>query len=606
MQLAVGHARAWLLRRFGPDPTLTEVTLVRRLLAILVRALVNVILPVLVIIGLHAAVLYSTGFTEEIRRLLDALTFSVLQLVILVGLSAAALSPRLPAWRISRFTDRAARELHRSIRLWAAVGVVVNVFLVITNPASETTAVMRIIHLDAGRSELAAITVLLGLVTMVSVTLFALRRRNWRFNLAAEDEAASAADAPPSTGLRWLLTLARVALVASVGVGVFGYLNLGVFLASRVIRSLLLIALALLIRQLIQETVTQIQSPENRLGMLVRTRLAVKETSLQRALFWLMLAIDVLLTVVAVSVLVLIWGLHGSDLLTLAQQVFQGVNVGSFRLSLADLVIAASVFLALLFIIRLFQRFLSGRVLSHTSLDVGIRDAVTAGVGYVGIFIAALVCISLLGLELSQLAIIFGALSVGIGFGLQNLVNNFVSGLILLAQRPIKAGDWVVVGSQEGYVKRVNVTSTEIQTFDNASLIVPNSQLVSNEVLNWMHKSKLGRVIVGVGVSYDSDPEQVRQVLLGCARQNEEILARPAPTVIFREFGNSSLDFELRFYIRDIDRRLTVGSDIRFAVKQAFTEAGIEIPFPQQDIHVRDIGTGVRQSIVPDEAAGNP
>ena len=227
---------------------------------------------------------------------------------------------------------------------------------------------------------------------------------------------------------------------------------------------------------------------------------------------------------------------------------------------------------------------------------MGVRDAVTAGVGYAGVVIAILVALSLVGLKFGEIALIFSALSIGIGFGLQHVVNNFISGLILLVQRPIKAGDWIVLGQTQGYVKRINVISTEITTFDNATVIIPNSQLMTTEVMNWTHRGRLGRVVIPVGVSYASDPEQVREILLKCADQNSDVLTRPTASVVFRNFGESSLDFELRVFIRDIDYTLMVASELRFAIKKALDEAGIEIPFPQRDLHVKNMPGDLRGS----------
>jgi small-conductance mechanosensitive channel len=274
----------------------------------------------------------------------------------------------------------------------------------------------------------------------------------------------------------------------------------------------------------------------------------------------------------------LVWGLPGALLQQGADLAIDGVDVGGFNLSLVNIGLALGVLVALLTAIRMFQRFLLDRVLVQTRLELGVRDALATGVSYFGYVLAALITLSVLGLDISNIALIFGALSVGIGFGLQHVVSNFVSGLILLIQRPIKTGDWIVVGEQQGYVRRISVISTEIQTFDAAAVIIPNSTMVSSQVINWHLHNKLGRVIVPVGVSYDSDPEQVRAVLLACADEHPEILRRPAPQVLFLHFGDSSLDFELRFFLREIDGLLRVSSEIRFSIQKAFAAAGIQIP----------------------------
>jgi small-conductance mechanosensitive channel len=199
-----------------------------------------------------------------------------------------------------------------------------------------------------------------------------------------------------------------------------------------------------------------------------------------------------------------------------------------------------------------------------------------------------------MGLDLSNLALIAGALSVGIGFGLQNVVNNFVSGLILLVERPIKVGDWVLVGGHEGFVKQIKVRATEIETFQRASVIIPNSEFISNAVTNLTHKDSFGRVDVSIGVAYGSDVNQVMEVLKKCLRENSSILEFPEPFVLFQGFGDSSLDFETRAYIPEVSRIFRVSSEVRVAIYTALAEAGIEIPFPQRDVHIKSLPKGLR------------
>ncbi len=200
-----------------------------------------------------------------------------------------------------------------------------------------------------------------------------------------------------------------------------------------------------------------------------------------------------------------------------------------------------------------------------------------------------MIAVSYAGFDLTNIAIVAGALSVGIGFGLQSIVNNFVSGLILLVERPIKVGDWVIAGDVEGYIRRISVRSTEIETFDRAIVIVPNSELISGRVTNWTHRNTLGRVTINVGVSYKCDPAQVSDVLMSVGIAHPMTLTWPKPHVALEDFGSSSLDFSLRTYIADVNDVLTVKTELRVAVLKAFRESGIEIPFPQQDVHLRDL-----------------
>jgi small-conductance mechanosensitive channel len=224
-------------------------------------------------------------------------------------------------------------------------------------------------------------------------------------------------------------------------------------------------------------------------------------------------------------------------------------------------------------------------------MERSAREALVTTFGYVAVALSVIVALSIAGAQFTNLAIIAGALSVGIGFGMQNIVNNFVSGLILLVERPVRTGDWIVVGGTEGYVKRIAIRSTTILTFDRADVIVPNSELVSGQVTNWTLRNSWGRIMVPVGVAYGSNTATVKQTLLEIAHNNADVIKGnpqlPDPFVLFRNFGDNSLNFELRAIVLDIDRRLSVISDINFAIDAAFREQGIEIPFPQRDVNFR-------------------
>jgi small-conductance mechanosensitive channel len=226
-------------------------------------------------------------------------------------------------------------------------------------------------------------------------------------------------------------------------------------------------------------------------------------------------------------------------------------------------------------------------------MDRGAREAVATMSGYSGVAIALIISLSIAGVEFGNLAIIAGALSVGIGFGLQNIVNNFVSGLILLFERPIKTGDWIVVGNTEGYVRRISIRSTQIQTFDQADVIVPNSDLISGQVTNWMLRDARGRIRLPVGIAYGSDIILAQNLLLEVAEMNPSVIVNgtsPQPKVLFVSFGDSALLFELRVFIKNIDQRFQVTSDLNFAIEEVFRNNNIQIPFPQRDIHIINDG----------------
>ena len=298
------------------------------------------------------------------------------------------------------------------------------------------------------------------------------------------------------------------------------------------------------------------------------------------------LLMDIVIVVLGVTVLLVLWRFDWVEVKGWIQAAFFGFQLGEIRISLQTVFLALGVFALGLVVTRFVQRWFTRRAFSGRRTDQGLQDSARVGLGYVGFVLSAVAGLSYLGLNFSNLAIIAGALSVGIGFGLQSIFNNFVSGIILLVERPIKIGDWISVGSHEGMVKKISVRSTEIETIHRQSVIIPNANLITDPVTNWMHGNRTSRLDIQLGVSYDTDVRILRKILLDVGAAHGAVLKHPAPVVHFAGFGDSALDFELRVFLKDAAQRVNVASDLRFAMWSALNDAKISIPFPQRDIHI--------------------
>jgi small-conductance mechanosensitive channel len=290
------------------------------------------------------------------------------------------------------------------------------------------------------------------------------------------------------------------------------------------------------------------------------------------------------ITVVACAAAALVavapWGYQSQDFIARIRSSFFSIKVGDVTISLSSLLEATLIFFLVLAATHALRRWLDTRLLPLTRLDLGFRNSIGATLGYAGFILAAMMALSSLGIGFDKLAIVAGALSVGIGFGLQSIVNNFVSGLILLWERAIRVGDWVVLGDEQGYIRRINVRSTEIETFDRATMIVPNSNLVAGVVKNWLRGDRVGRIKIALSPHIGVDPEQMRDIMLATARAQENVLRIPAPQVMFLGMDATSFKFELWCYVEDVEKSARVRSDLHFDLHMRMKTAGISIAAP--------------------------
>ncbi len=405
--------------------------------------------------------------------------------------------------------------------------------------------------------------------------LAALLRRVRRSELAAR--AVDSDDGGPDAGFagRTITVIGqalRLVAVAGPILAAAGYLNLTGAIMTPTAVTLGLIGLLLALQAPIRDLYSILSG----------------QTYEEAAQALLPVLVNLLLIVGLLPVVALTWGMRPEQLGEFYDRLSAGFQVGDTRITPGIVLAVILVFAIGLFATRLLQGALRSTVLPRTRMDVGARNAVTSGIGYVGIALAAVIAITTAGIDLTALGVVLGALSVGIGFGLQNVVNNFVSGIILLIERPISEGDWIEVGPTMGIVKAISVRSTTIETFDKTDVIVPNADLIAGTVTNWTRGNTIGRAVVLVGVAYGSDTRHVQKVLLEIARAHPDVTKYPEPGVDFMGFGVDSLDFRVRMILRDVNKLVAVKTEVHHQIAERFKAEGIEIPFGQRDIWLRN------------------
>lgn len=539
----------------------------------------------------------------QVDRLAETAFPAFLIFIAVTALARAVLAPRRPRWRLLDLADAPARKIATTIS-WVAAVYALDLVLRTLIRTLSLPLVMSI-----AVAALSSIAIALLLIRLVRTDFTPSEKV-----IEAEGGPAPASPAvvmppapdsdlkadgsPPASPasrlaflrpvlLKGPILLAALAILAAT---LSGYVALGRFISGQVVITGSVIALVLLLHLAIRAVIGEPGAEGERLKTPYDSKLGLDDTHRHLLGRIISVLLNVGLAVLALPLVLLTWGFTQGDALDLVRRAIFGFEIGNFRISLAQILIAIGLFMALMVVTRLAQRWLSSRLARPPRVvEQGIADSIHTFVGYLGIGLAALAAMSYGGLDITNFAIVAGALSVGIGLGLQSIVNNFVSGLIILIERPIKVGDLVSVKGQEGHVRRISVRSTEIETGDRASLIVPNSDIITSTVTNWTHRNPLGRVLVKVGVSYKSDPEQVRAILQTVAKECPLVMQIPAPGVSFDNFGDNALEFSLTGVVPDISRSGAAQTDLRMRILKAFRENGIEIAHAQHDVHLRDL-----------------
>ncbi len=572
--------RRLLVDWLGRDNRIPEPSYTRRLLGASTEALANGLLPALFASLLWLTFNYAFTLNEgPFLNLVNGFVTALLVAIAALSLPRAALSPSLPNWRVVPIKPKYARHLTRRI---GALGVLfgADIFVSFTSSPAEASFL----------SLYSAVTATLEAILIIDLLRTALWRSDpdWRAG-RPEDEPTQTPTKKTDArrkfawqGLR--IAIGLIALTGAIAAWI-GYTALSVYLIGNLIGSALIVGALFLARALFAEWI----------GILMRRKqtadwLALSEDGSSTVAFWLISLMQVAVYVAGAALIGAVWGLPLNDLWTITYNLLTAINVGGVTISFADILEAVFIFIATLIVFRLIKRLLAETVLPQTRLDPGAQYSIATVFGYIGIIVAVVLAAIALGVEFQNLIIIAGALSVGIGFGLQNIANNFISGLILLFERPIKVGDLIEIGDTLGHITHINVRRTEVETFQRAEVMIPNSELVATSVINWTHSDRKARIEINVGVAYGSDTQLVRETLVKAAENVDKVVTWPSADVLFLDFGDSSLNFQLRCFTSDVSSRITTSSNLRFEIDRLFREAGIEIPFPQRVIHMAPDG----------------
>lgn len=565
--------RHFALRKAARDSA-REPTPFEKVLAALRIVLLSAGIPAIGFAVLGVGLETVGGLSLRAETLLDTLFVNITVYFLISGLVRAVLAPGLRGWRLVSVADGNASQTSLFLR-WAAVAYVIGE--IARSTASVFVSPLAVVQLAE------AVPVLVAALCVMAAMRSVLRGLG----------SADGTEPPSMIQIIWRWTIPIAALVALVSIvaQLFGFLALAAFLIDRLVWTAVVLGALHLAAMLVETVTAATLQKDTQTSAWVHENIGLSPTGLGQFGVLLSGGVKLVLIVAASSLVIAPFGVETGAFTEIIGSVFTGIQIGGFSFSLTSVLLAVGLIFVGVVVTRSVQGWLENRYLPRTSLDTGLKASIRTAIGYVGIILSSMLGLSYLGLNLENIALVAGALSVGIGFGLQSIVSNFVSGLILLAERPFKAGDWIVVGEEQGIVKRINVRATEIQTFDRATVLVPNSEFISGAVKNRVHRDTLGRIDIPVGVGYDSEPEKVREILLDVANNHPQTLSYPEPAAFFIDFGASSLDFMLFAYLADVNNGYGVRSDIRFEIFRRFKEAGIEIPFAQSDVTIRNLDT---------------
>ena len=564
--------KRWFMRRYGatffvrkpPDDTDRLWRIAR---GVVITAIIGTALIVTTFLSFRLAGIFTARFEQLFSALVDLLFFPAVYAALAYRLAA----PTSPAHRVVNLDDGAA----------ARFALLASIAALLSRAKDFFSEISTVLYLPAAFPVVQGASISIALIAVIAAVLIVTRSQEVLPN-AAHGGALYFGWARQLVPLTWLL------LAIALGALCLGYIAMAGFITEQIVDTAFLVVALLLVHHLSDALVVSGLDSASSFGQFLRRLTGLGDRGVSRLSTLFRTFIDLALVVFCLPLLFLNWTVTWISFSGLIDRAFDTFKIGDISFSLSSIALIIAILAVGFIITRLVTQWLNARVLSQTQIDQGVRDSVVKGANYAGYVAATGFAFSAAGLDFSNLAIIAGALGVGIGFGLQSIVNNFISGLILLAERPVRAGDWVDVKGAEGIIKQINVRSTEIETFDNCTIIVPNSLLITEPVKNWTHRDTIGRFVVTVVSGVSADPAKVKDIILKAAKDHALVLYHPEPLVVLREFGKEGYIFDLKAYVGDIMSGAMVASDIRLAVLAAFKESGIPLPTVARDVPVSE------------------
>jgi small-conductance mechanosensitive channel len=500
---------------------------------------------------------------DKLQPFMYALGIGVLRIALAGGIARGLLAPTRPHWRLPQINDVTAERI---VRL--ALGVAIAVSL---------TRLFESLNDIVGASLPVSIA-LRGIGALIVAIFIGFSLRG--IIVQTSNPADDCLGPPVAMTSRWIQLMRALgwALVFAIVASVFtGYVALGSFIVDQIVWVSGIVSLFFMSYVLIDEFIANSMLPEARVSQALAVNIGIEHQSLN--LFGVLLSglARTVLSILAILLILAPWGVQTTDVPSGLRAAFFGLQVGDITLSLSGVATSLALFTACYGATHVATRWLDASFLPQTNLDIGLRNSIKTSISYLGFIGALLLALSNLGLNFERLAIVAGALSVGIGFGLQAIVNNFLSGLILLWERAVRVGDWIVIGEEQGVVRRINVRATEIETFDRALVIVPNANLVTGIVKNWVRTDRGGRLKIPISLNHPADPEKVKDILLEAAQTHDLIIAEPAPQVYLTSITQTALNFDLFAFVEDVETIGRVKSDLYFDIFKRFAAAGIDM-----------------------------